>query len=396
MINGGLVFAVGNAPVDLYPDLSPSKILGDQIDEMTKALAEGGAPEEAAEALGQVLSSGLGILDSLFSSSAKEEGGGSGIVVFPGDSLTIKDGIVVAQGGPDSAGIGRTGMGSLKAIYSMFGGGNIDLTPGPITISGGSVFATGGKDAAGLGGGGKIYVDGRPTVIATRGGDTAKDVWAELIQERSSLAWCSYLRLEVKDKNSGKPLAGKKVTVAGVPYFSNMDGVIGCFVPRPFLLSRGYGPIKISAIALAPPGFPGGSTEITSQENSIRATIELDFPLKNITLQGVSGDSSADIPLQLTPAFDPLQTNYALYVENSVKSVKVTPEKVAGDAVTTVQVNGTAVKAGEAAEVPLQFGENNILVTVSLPAEEWAPGATPVQKQYSIKVNRANMKITPK
>ncbi|MDX9871934.1 MAG: PKD domain-containing protein, partial [Clostridia bacterium] len=62
---------------------------------------------------------------------------------------------------------------------------------------------------------------------------------------------------------------------------------------------------------------------------------------------------------------------------------------------TVIQVNGSEVQAGEAAEVPLQIGENNILVTVALPAGEWADGAITLKKEHFIKVNRPNMKNLP-
>jgi hypothetical protein len=103
--------------------------------------------------------------------------------------------------------------------------------------------------------------------------------------------------------------------------------------------------------ALASSVFPVLSRDYSSEQN-IRSTIELDFYLQNISLLGLSKDNADGVHLQSTPAYDPLQANYAMEVGNAVTSLKIIPERVAVDIVTAFQVNGSQVRAGEAVLVP--------------------------------------------
>lgn len=407
-INGGTVIASGGSSTNEFLNFMNDgidQLLGD----MRNSLENTEIPEEASlafEKLEDIFESGADMLFSaLFGSGGS--GGGAGIGLYPGDSLTINDGIVIARGGSSSAGIGGSVMGGLGGMFAM----NIDFTPGTITIKGGLVSATGGSGAAGIGGGYKqraegITISGNPTVIATRGSDGAQDIGSgeggpeTLLRDHLGKA-LSYLRLEVKDKTTGQPLPYKKVTVDGIPYFTNQDGLLGFFAPRTTgARSGGKGsssrpPAKIMITALASSAFPGASTEIIPSEQNIRSAIDLDFYLQNVALHGISEDNANGVPLQITPAFGPQQANYTLDVENTVTSLKVIPERVAGDTATAILVNGIQTQMGEEALIPLQIGENNILVTVTLPSDEWAADAAPLQKAYLFKVTRTNIKNLP-
>ncbi len=406
-INGGTVMASGGSSPNEFQDFINDN-LGQLIDMMDSS-EDIEIPKEASldfEALdGMFRSMADMLLGELFGFGGN--GGGAGIGLWVTDSLIINDGIVIAQGGPSSAGIGGSVMGGMAGMFA--GSMDKDFTPGLITINGGLVSASGGSGGAGIGGGYKqraegITISGNPTVIATRGSDGAQDIGAgeggpeTLLRDHLGKA-LSYIRLEVKDKTTGQPLPDKKVTVDGKFYFSNKDGLLGFFAPRTTRASagrKGYSaPTKIMVTALASSAFPGAATEIIPSEQNIRAAIDLDFYLQDIALQGISEDNPSGVLLQPVPDFDPQQTSYALDVENTVTSLKVIPEKVAGDPVTAIQVNGRQVKSGEAALVPLQTGENNILITVTLPPEEWAAGAALLKKEYLIKVNRANLSNLP-
>lgn len=401
-INGGTVIASGgsspNEILDFFND--GLGILKDTMNSSEEAKKS----QEAALAFKELENTFKSWADLLISSFLGSGGGGAGIGLYPGDSLTINDGIIIARGGPSSAGIGGSVMGGMAGMFAM----NMDLTPGTITIKGGLVSATGGSGAAGIGGGynqkaERITISGNPTVIATRGSDGAQDIGSgeggpeTLIKDQSGKT-LSYIRMEVKDKTSGQPLPDKKVTVDGKSYFSNKDGLLGFFVPlRSQSVKGGSSRLqtKIMVTALASSVFPGAVTEIIPSEQNIRSTIELDFYLQNISLLGISKDNADGVPLQSTPAYDPLQADYAMEVDNAVTGLKIIPERVAGDSVTAVQVNGSQERAGEAVLVPLQIGENNILLTLTLSDDEWAADAAPLKKAYLLKVTRSNMQNLP-
>ncbi len=408
-INGGTVMASGGSSANEFQEFINNGL--GQLKDMMNSSEDTEISEEvsnAFEALNDTFSSMVDMLfGGLFGSGGS--GGGAGIGLWPGDSLIINDGIVIARGGPSSAGIGGSVIGGMAGLFA--GSMNIDFTPGPITINGGLVSATGGSSGAGIGGGYKqkterITISGNPTVIATLGSAGAQDIGsgeggpltAALLKNPLGKE-LSYIRLEVKNKTTGQPLPDKKVTVDGIPYFTNKDGLLGFFAPRTTEAPSGgkghSAPAKIMVTALACSAFPGAATEIIPREQNIRVAIDLDFYLQNIVMQGISEDSPNGVLLQPVPAFDPRQANYTLEAANEIKNLKVIPERVAGDAATAIQVNGIQVQSGEAALITLQIGENNILVTVILPAEEWAAGALPMKKEYLIKVNRANMRNLP-
>jgi|GEM_PF-6376934 len=408
-INGGTVVASGGSSPNEFLNFMNNSL--GQLGDMMNSSEDTEISQEASLAFEKLDDMFRSMADMLIGQlfGAGGSGGGAGIGLWLTDSLTINDGIVIARGGPSSAGIGGSVIGGLGGLFA--GSMNIDFTPGPITINGGLVSATGGSGGAGIGGGYKqraegITISGNPTVIATRGSDGAQDIGSgeggpvTLLRDHLGKA-LSYLRLEVIDKTTGQPLPDKKVTVDGKPCFTNKDGLLGFFAPRTAEArsgGKGYSPrtpAKIMVTALASSVFPGAVTEIIPSEQNIRSAVDLDFYLQNITLQGISEDDPSGVLLQPVPAFDPQQANYTLDVENNITSLKVIPERVAGDTVTAVQVNGSQVQSGEAALVPLQIGENNILVTVTLPSDEWAAEAAPLKKAYLFKVTRTNIKNLP-
>lgn len=401
-INGGTVIAAGGSTAHEF-----AKFINDSVTQLKNEITENTQiTDEESRAADLLFDSMEQMFNMLFGSNS---GGGAGIGLWPGDSLIINNGVVVAQGGPSAAGIGGSVLGGISSLFSM----SMDLTPGPITINGGLVVATGGSGGAGIGGGFKqkterITISGKPTVIATSGSDGAQDIGCgqegPLIIAPIRDPWgseLSYIRLEVKNKRTGQPLPDKKVTVDGITYFTNKDGLLGFFAPRTTEYLTGgmayskAAPSGILVQALDCLDFPGALTRIIPDKQNIRAVIDLDLHLQNINFQGISGDDPNGVILQPFPSFAPRQEAYTLEVANEINKLKVIPERVARDAATAILINGIQVKPGEPALIPLQIGENNILVTLNLPAGEWAAESSYLKKEYLIKVNRTNMSNLP-
>ena len=97
--------------------------------------------------------------------------------------------------------------------------------------------------------------------------------------------------------------------------------------------------------------------------------------LSSLTLKGIT----------LSPHFSPDVTSYTASVENSVRSIAVTPTIEIGDSVT---VNGNAVTSGKASDlIDLNEGENTITVVV---ANSNNPAET---NTYTVKVTRESAPV---
>ncbi|MGE5422902.1 MAG: PKD domain-containing protein [Ignavibacteriales bacterium] len=113
---------------------------------------------------------------------------------------------------------------------------------------------------------------------------------------------------------------------------------------------------------------------------------------KKSTLAGlkISNDSQS---LALNPAFAYYKTNYAIKVENAVKSIVLIPEKT--DSQATVAVNGVkASEGGSFGPLLLDPGANTFLIeVVPRAAEKWVTNSETMS--YTLKVNRANLANLP-